>query len=134
MWTKVGIMGSPGPSSEESPARIWEDIASATWWRRGRGVAQSCLSFVNNFVGPTETLLDRTAVVDRRWDRGRKGPTVEVTVTEETDMFLCLIFFFCVYFEKYVLICIFIYVFDFMLDRSCVAIFFLLTYDKSLVR
>jgi len=52
-------------------------------------VAQSCLSFVNNLVGPTETLLDRTAVVDRRWDRGRKGPTVEViTVTEETDIFL----------------------------------------------
>jgi hypothetical protein len=72
-------------------------------------VAQSCLSFVNNLVGPTDTLLDRMAVVDRRWDLGRKGPTVEVTVTEETDMFVCLIFFFCVYLEKDVLLCCYLY-------------------------
>lgn len=67
-------------------------------------MAHSCFSFVNNLVCSIETLLDRRAVVDRRRDRGRKGPTAEVTVTE-TDMFS---FFFCVY------------DFDFMMDRSVV--------------
>lgn len=87
-------MGRPGLGPSPSPARISAAIDSATWQRRGRGVAHWCLRLANIVVGVTDTASDRRATVKRRRGNRENGSSAEEVAAETVrDMMLCMIYF-----------------------------------------